>query len=249
MKLVDTVDLVLDTLDSNPQFSYFMLDGQTIVLEDYLEIRPENASRLRSLATQGRLLVGPWYLQPDEFLVGGESLIRNLQMGRRISEGYGGAMLVGYVPDTFGHIAQLPQLLRGFGIDNAVFWRGVGPEITHDSFRWRAPDGSDVLAAWLRDDLGYSNAALLPTNAEALAGRARVLASRMEAWADGRRTLLLMNGSDHLMPQPELPAALAEANERLRDSHLHLRIGTLPEYIATLRESASTSEVQSYLGE
>src|SRR5215469_18077040 len=194
MKLVDTVDLVLDTLDSNPEFSYFMLDGQTIVLEDYLEIRPENASRLKSLATQGRLLVGPWYLQPDEFLVGGESLIRNLQMGRRISAGYGGAMPVGYVPDTFGHVAQLPQLLRGFGIDNAVFWRGVGPEIKQDSFRWCSPDGSEVLAIWLRDDLGYSNAAMLPTDALALAARVQVIASRMRTWANGRNLLLLMNG-------------------------------------------------------
>jgi mannosylglycerate hydrolase len=247
MKLVDTLDSVLDILDSDPDFSYFMLDGQTIVLEDYFEIRPENASRLKSHTREGRLLVGPWYLQPDEFLVGGESLIRNLQMGQRISEGYGGAMPVGYVPDTFGHIAQLPQLLRGFGIDNAVFWRGVGPEITFDSFRWCAPDGSEVLAAWLRDDLGYSNAALLPTDAEALTARVQVIVSRMQPWANGRKTLLLMNGSDHLMPQPELPAALARANDRLRDSHLHLRIGTLPEYIAALRESAS--EEQSYSGE
>jgi alpha-mannosidase len=249
MKLVDTLDLVLDILDSDPDFSYFMLDGQTIVLEDYLEIRPENAARLKAHASKGRLLVGPWYLQPDEFLVGGESLIRNLQQGRRISEGYGGAMPVGYVPDTFGHVAQLPQLLRGFGIDNAVFWRGVGPEIKHDSFRWRAADGSEVLAAWLRDDLGYSNAAVLPTDAEALAARVRVIASRMQPWANGRTTLLLMNGSDHLMPQPELPAALAQANARLQDSHLHLRIGTLPHYIAALRQAASTSEEQSYSGE
>ncbi len=83
MRLVRAVDAVLDTLDADPAFSYFMLDGQTIVLDDYLEVRPENAPRLRRLAREGRLLVGPWYLQPDEYLVGGESLIRNLQFGRR----------------------------------------------------------------------------------------------------------------------------------------------------------------------
>src|SRR5258706_266196 len=97
LRLVRTVDLVLDTLERDPAFTCFMLDGQTIRLDDYLEVRPENAERLRSLARAGRLLTGPWYVQPDEFLVGGESLIRNLQLGRRMAEPYGGAMPVGYL--------------------------------------------------------------------------------------------------------------------------------------------------------
>src|SRR5947209_3790968 len=97
MRLVRAVDLVLDTLEADPNFTHFMLDGQTIVLEDYLEVRPENAERLRRLARDGRLQIGPWYLQPDEFLVGGESLIRNLLVGRRMGEAYGGVMPVGYV--------------------------------------------------------------------------------------------------------------------------------------------------------
>src|SRR5215469_15623097 len=151
MKLVRAVDKVLEALETDPEFSYFMLDGQTIVLEDYLEVRPENAERLQRLAQQGRLLIGPWYLQPDEFLVGAESLIRNLQTGRRMAEPYGGAMPVGYVPDTFGHNAQLPQILRGFGLDTAVFWRGLLPEVESGAFRWVAPDGSDVLVVWLHD--------------------------------------------------------------------------------------------------
>src|SRR5215469_15345308 len=238
MKLVDTVDLVLTTLESDPAFSFFMLDGQTIVLEDYLEIRPENASRLETLARQGRLLLGPWYLQPDEFLVGGESLIRNLQMGRRMGRSYGGVMPVGYVPDTFGHIAQLPQILRGFQIDNAVFWRGVGPEVKKDAFYWKAPDGTEVLVAWLNDEFGYSNAARLPLEAEALAARVELIARRMQPRAS-TSTLLLMNGSDHLMPQTGLPSVLEAANQRLRDQHLHLRIGTLPEYIGRLKEAAT----------
>ena len=95
MRLVRTVDKVLDLLEADPRFTYFTLDGQTIVLEDYLEVRPENAERLRRLAREGRLLIGPWYLQPDEFLVGGESLVRNLLVGRRMAEAYGGAMPIG----------------------------------------------------------------------------------------------------------------------------------------------------------
>ena len=235
MRLVRTVDKVLDALERDPDFRYFMLDGQTIVLEDYLAIRPENAERLRTLAQQGRLLVGPWYLQPDEFLVSGESLIRNLQIGRRMAEPYGCAMPIGYVPDTFGHIAQLPQILRGFDLDNAVFWRGVPPNVEKGLFNWVAPDGSQVRVIWLYDEFGYSNAALLPLNAEALTARVSQIADRMRAKAVSS-AFLLMNGSDHLEPQEGMPAILDEANARLAGSGLRLALGTLPQYAAMMRE-------------
>jgi mannosylglycerate hydrolase len=236
MRLVRTVDLVLDTLEADSAFTHFMLDGQTIVLEDYLEVRPENAGRLQSLARQGRLQIGPWYLQPDEFLVGGESLIRNLLVGRRMGADYGGVMPVGYVPDTFGHIAQLPQILRGFGIDNAVFWRGVPPGKEKGAFTWTAPDGAQVLVAWLYDDFGYSNAASLPLDPESLAARARLIAARMapRAVID---TSLLMNGTDHMEPQPGLPEAIAKANQLLAPDGIDLAIGTLPDYIARLKQT------------
>ncbi|HEX6819453.1 MAG TPA: glycoside hydrolase family 38 C-terminal domain-containing protein [Ktedonobacterales bacterium] len=237
MRLVRAVDKVLDVLERDPTFRYFMLDGQTIVLEDYLAIRPENELRLRALISQGRILVGPWYLQPDEFLVGGESLIRNLQIGRRMAAPYGGAMSVGYVPDTFGHIAQLPQILRGFDIDNAVFWRGVPPLVDKGLFTWTAPDGSAVRVIWLYDEFGYSNAAMLPPNAEALAARVTQIAERMRDKAVGN-VYLLMNGSDHLEPQAELPAILDKANARLAESNTRLILGTLPQYVAKMREAS-----------
>jgi len=236
LRLVRAVDLVLDTLERDPAFTCFMLDGQTVLLDDYLEVRPEHAERLRTLARSGRLLTGPWYVQPDEFLVGGESLIRNLQVGRRMAAPYGGAMPVGYLPDSFGHIAQLPQILRGFGLDNAVLWRGVGPEIKANEFRWAAADGSEVLVIWLGDEFGYSNAANLPLDGQALAVRAQQVAERLRPRTAGSY-LLLMNGSDHLEPQVGLPAALAAANEHLRESGMELRIGSLPDFIATLRET------------
>ncbi len=241
MKLVATVDAVLDIMERDPGYARFLLDGQTIILDDYLEVRPENAARLQRLAREGRILVGPWYIQPDEFLVSGESLIRNLLRGRRMAREYGGAMNVGYVPDTFGHIAQLPQILRGFGMETAVFWRGVGPEMTGD-FRWRAPDGEEVRVVWLRD--GYGNAANLPMDGEQLARRAREIAAR---WSAENPYVLLMNGSDHLPPQAELPEMMRQANERLSADHLRLQIGTLPEYISHL--PADTSALPVHEGE
>ncbi|HEY7021396.1 MAG TPA: glycoside hydrolase family 38 C-terminal domain-containing protein, partial [Ktedonobacterales bacterium] len=241
MKLVATVDAVLDIMERDPGYARFLLDGQTIILDDYLEVRPENAARLQGLAREGRILVGPWYIQPDEFLVSGESLVRNLLRGRKMARDYGGAMNVGYVPDTFGHIAQLPQILRGFGMETAVFWRGVGPEMTGD-FRWLAPDGEAVHVVWLRD--GYGNAANLPIDGEQLTRRAREIAAR---WNADNAYVLLMNGSDHLPPQAELPEMMRQANERLSADHLRLQIGTLPEYISHL--SADTSVLPEYQGE
>lgn len=246
MRLVATVDKVLNLLETDPNFTYFMLDGQTVVLDDYLEIRPENAERLKRLAREGRILVGPWYIQPDEFLVGGEALVRNLQLGHRMAQPYGGVMPIGYVPDTFGHIAQLPQILRGFDIDNAMYWRGVPPDVTSAPFTWRGPDGSAVTVVWLHDDFGYSNAALLPLDVEALTARINMIVSRMRPKSHVD-TLLLMNGSDHMEPQEGLPAVLAEAVDRLREHGLDITIGTLPQYLRLITEA--NPPMETYCGE
>jgi len=242
MRLAHAVDKVLDVLDHDPAFSYFMLDGQTIVLDDYLEVRPENAERLRAYTQSGRILIGPWYLQPDEFLVGGEALIRNLLLGRQIGATYGGVMPVGYVPDTFGHIAQLPQILQGFGIDNAIFWRGVGQEARQSEFWWAAPDGTRVLVLHLADPVGYSNARSLPLNVDDFITRLRVMQDALLP-KSSTGVLLLMNGSDHLEPQEGLPAVIAQANARLTDAQI--TIGTLPQYIAAIKRANPTLETFS----
>jgi alpha-mannosidase len=215
IRLVRAVDKLLDILERDPGFTHFMLDGQTIVLDDYLEVEPEQEERLRQHIRAGRVLVGPWYLQPDEFLVSGEALIRNLQFGLRRAADFGEAMRVGYLPDTFGHIAQMPQILRGFGIDNAVFWRGVGDEAKNSEFYWAAPDGTKVLVIHLADPFGYSNARMMPLHPREFAARVELLAANILPKATGD-TLLFMNGSDHLEPQDGLPATIAAANALLQ---------------------------------
>ena len=102
-----------------------MLDGQMAVVDDYLEVRPEAEERLRALAAAGRVSMGPWYILMDEFLASGETIVRNLQMGLERGAAFGGVMDVGYLPDMFGHIAQMPQILRLAGFRDAVVWRGV----------------------------------------------------------------------------------------------------------------------------
>ena len=121
--LLENAEKILETLENDPEFQQFVFDGQTIVLEDITEIRPDWKDRLKRQILRGSLKVGPWYLMPDELLPSGEALIRNFLRGRRIAREYGSAPWpVGYLPDLFGHIAQMPQILRGFGIRTAVAW-------------------------------------------------------------------------------------------------------------------------------
>ncbi len=239
LRLVDVVDELLSLLESDPSYARFLLDGQAAAIDDYLEVRPEGEERIRDLAASGRLTVGPWYTLMDEFLVSPETIVRDLQMGIRRSAAFGGAMQVGYLPDMFGHVAQMPQILRLAGVEHAVVWRGVPSTITATGFVWEAPDGSSVRAEYL--PFGYGNGALLPDDAKALIRRVHDHLGQIGPFlvAD----LLLMNGSDHLPPQPGLGRVVAEANA-LQDE-LRFEITSLPEYL----ERAPAQGLSTWRGE
>jgi len=143
MRLVDLIDNLLNLLERDEDFKYFNFDGQTIVLEDYLEIKPQNEAKLRQYIQEGRILVGPWYQLNDEFLVSGESTIRSLLIGHLIAEDFGSVTKIGYLPDQFGNISQMPQIFQGFGIDNCLFGRGLQlVDGRKTEFIWESPDGS-----------------------------------------------------------------------------------------------------------
>ena len=210
LHLGERVDEVLDTLETDPSFTSFTLDGQAIVLEDYVEVRPENEARLRALLAAGRLEVGPSYVLPDEILVGGESLVRNLLLGRRVCRRFGvEPSNAGYLPDSFGHPAQLPQILAGFGIGTFLFSRGLGDELDDVGvvFRWRAGPAGVVACQMLPH---YDNFARLTWFHDA-EQRVRAI---VEHFGDlvrraGQEEIVLANGSDHLPIEPELSAILA----------------------------------------
>ncbi len=145
--LVDTIDSVLDILEKEPEYRAFHLDSQSIVLRDYLEIRPHKTELLVKLVKENRLLIGPWYILPEEFQVGGENLIRNLLLGHRICREYGGVSKIGYSPFSWGQISQLPQLYREFGINLIMFYRGVNSLDSHNAeFMWEGTDGTKALS-------------------------------------------------------------------------------------------------------
>jgi mannosylglycerate hydrolase len=211
LALVELIDTLIPLLERDASYPYFMLDGQMAVVDDYLEVRPEAEGRLRALAAAGRVSMGPWYILMDEFLSSGETIVRNLQMGLERGAAFGGVMEIGYLPDMFGHIAQMPQILRLAGFAHAVVWRGVPSEVTRNAFVWEAPDGSAVRAEYL--PVGYGNGAALPDDAKALVRRTRDNVTEVANFLSGDGALLCMNGSDHLMPQPSLGRVVAEAND------------------------------------
>ena len=199
----------------------FTLDGQFATLDDYLEVRPEAEPRIRRLVEEGRLAIGPWQVLMDEFLVSGETIIRNLEYGQRRGDDLGGAMSVGYLPDMFGHVAQMPQILRRAGIEQAVVWRGVPEAIDKHTFDWESPDGSSVRAEYL--PYGYSNGAYV-LDAPGLVGRAleAVRKSHRDFFDDD--PVLAMFGTDHMEPLPQLTALLEESGAAVR-------VSTLPDYL------------------
>src|SRR5439155_4937945 len=194
VRLVALLDAVLDDLETGA-LDHFWLDGQTAAVDDYLEVRLGAEGRVRGAVAAGRLGIGPWAVPMDEFVVSPETIVRNLEAGmaRRAELGAPGPA-VGYGPDVFGHVAQLPQLLRRAGIDHAVVWRGVPAAVAESAtaVRWEAPDGSAVRAEYLYGS--YANGRSLPADGPGLVARAR----SWEAEVGRRRVagLLLMNGGD-----------------------------------------------------
>ncbi|HXN03080.1 MAG TPA: glycoside hydrolase family 38 C-terminal domain-containing protein [Candidatus Dormibacteraeota bacterium] len=227
-QLVELWDQLLALTEEDPDFR-FLMDGQTVVIDDYLEVRPQAKERLEGAIRRGQIQVGPWYTLPDEFLVSGETLLRDLQRGIAAAEAHGGSMRVGYLPDSFGHAAQMPQLYHQLGFHYAAVWRGVPLEIDRVAFSWEAPDGSRILTAYMGNS--YAQGVDLPTDPAALATR---VASALEAIEPFRPTanVLLMNGNDHVLPQASLSEAIRGASGRLNGTII--RLARLDDYLATL---------------
>ncbi|MGH2511560.1 MAG: alpha-mannosidase, partial [Candidatus Limnocylindrales bacterium] len=244
MRLVELVDGLLEEMSAEDRVR-FTLDGQTATVDDYLEVRPERADRLAGLVADGRLAVGPWRILMDEFLVSGETIVRNLEMGLRRAEELGRAMRIGYLPDMFGHIAQMPQILRRAGIVDAVVWRGVPAAIDRHVFDWSAPDGSVVRCEYLLG--GYGNGRDLLSLPDRIEGKLdRFLETQLPAF--GSDEILAMYGEDHSLPLPGYAGLVAAFNAG--QDRYEIRIETLSEYLDATRqrsiaEKAWTGELRS----
>ncbi len=208
-RLVVMMDSLLDLAADG--FPHFHLDGQSAMIDDYLERRPERAAELAQRVREGRLSAGPWVAQMDEFLVSGRSHEMNLRMGLARARELGAEPTVGYLPDQFGHIGQMPRILRDGGLGWALVWRGVPEAIDRSTFRWRSTDGgAEVLCEYM--PFGYwAGAALInATEPSDLARTIQREVDRMRPFLVDDR-MLLMVGYDHAGPDATLPQRLEEA--------------------------------------
>lgn len=203
-RLLRVMDLVAAQLEDG-RLEHFLFDGQVAALEDLLaHAEPALAARVLKLVREGRIALGPWYVMADEFLCSGESLWRNLEIGMRDARAHGNCQTVGYLPDSFGHIAQMPQILRHHGISASVLWRGV--DAAHSEFDWQAPDGTRIGTLFLTQGY-YQHPFNVQDWREALGRYLGQIAPRALS-----PNLLLTQGGDHLMPHADLAARIAAFN-------------------------------------
>ncbi len=248
MKLLDLIDDNMELFEKDPDFQTFHLDGQTIVLDDYLEICPEKRELVEKYTKEGRFRVGPFYILQDEFLTSGESNVRNLQTGIRESKRYGNLTKVGYFPDAFGNAGQMPQILKQAGMEAVAFGRGVKPvgfnnelkeggqyESAYSEMMWESPDGSALLGILFAN--WYNNGMEIPVDeAEAKAYWDERL-EKAEAFA-ATDELLFMNGCDHQPVQKDLSAAIETARRLYPD--IEFKHSNFEDYIKSVKESVET---------
>lgn len=227
-RLVKLMDNLLEIMEKDPKY-IFHLDAQTIVLEDYLKIKPRNKEKLEKYIREGRIIPGPWYVQNDFFLTDGEATVRNLLIGSEIAESFGCCGKTGYIPDQFGNISQLPQIYNNFGIDTCLLGRGytfferdeedkLKKLNVPAEFYWDSKDGSRVFA--VRFTNWYNNAQRFSEDTQ----KNVLLIKHCEELYGGTDRIpyyLLMNGVDHLEAQENLCDVLPALNEALEDGKVY----------------------------
>ncbi|MHA1418587.1 MAG: glycoside hydrolase family 38 C-terminal domain-containing protein [Candidatus Heimdallarchaeaceae archaeon] len=234
-KLVDLIDNLLEIMED--QDYYFMLDGQTIVIEDYLEIRPEKKETLLELIREGRIAVGPWFLLPDEWLVGGESLIRNLETSFDLAQKFNIPLMdIAYLPDQFGHSRVIPQIITDLtNFKAAVLWRGVGKDVVTVPFHWKSHSkaSSSLFSVYMPH--GYGNAAGLSGDPSTFKEELKEHIDELLQYSPVP-VYLLMNGTDHQFPNPRLINTIKFYTEDDRAIKLSLLNDYIESLIAVIKQ-------------
>lgn len=219
--LINNMEEIMERLENDSDYPTYTLDGQTSVLEDYLTMMPQNKERLKKLVQDGRLIIGPWYTQTDEMVVGGESIVRNLLYGHKDCQEFGSCMNIGYLPDSFGQSGQMPMILNGFDIHRSMFWRGTSERMGTDKteFYWQSDDGSRVLTQLL--PLGYAIGKYLPTDFDELKKRCDKYMPVLDKGATTDH-ILIPNGHDQMPLQKNITDVVEQLHHIYPDKHFFL---------------------------
>ncbi|WP_062269700.1 glycoside hydrolase family 38 C-terminal domain-containing protein [Endozoicomonas arenosclerae] len=236
---------VIETLETESDYSVYHLDGQSSIVEDYLKVLPHMRDRMAKLVGDRKLLIGPWYTQTDSFNVAGESIIRNLKYGMHVAESLGHSMKVGYLPDTFGHNAQMPTLFKGCGIDNIIFWRGIDfdQQVEKSNFIWTSLGGDNIIACNLVH--GYGAAKNIVAEPAHLDKKIFPMVEKIKALS-GLDEVLIPSGGDQVNIDPNLPETLRIATERSPADDIY-QISSMEAYVDYLR--GQQDRFENYVGE
>ncbi len=258
LRMVNMVDHLMEIMESKPGFKYFTFDGQTSLIDDYLDIRAENADRIKKLIQEGRILIGPWYTQPNVFMVSGEAIIRNLYFGIVKGNEYGKVMKYCYLPDAFGLNSQLPQILNGFDIQDVFFWRGI-PKSYEGIFKWYGSDGSYCYAYNSRYSEGNHIIDELPFGEDKKTNNKFL--EQFESYFRKRKEVLetpfipIVNGRDMQWATDDLPEKVEFLNKHYDD--VQIKVSNFPEvnrkmveyyYNNKLEMKTYTGEIREYTG-
>ncbi|MGX7031039.1 alpha-mannosidase [Vagococcus zengguangii] len=265
MRLVELMDDLLELFETDPEFNSFHLDGQTIILDDYLEVRPEKRAAVQKAIDEGKLQIGPFYILQDDFLISSESNTRNMLIGMKESKKWGTPVALGYFPDTFGNMGQTPQMMLQAGLKSAAFGRGVKPigfdneVLADDNYTsqysemfWEGPDGSKIFGLLFAN--WYSNGNEIPTEREAAIKFWNQKLQDVEKYG-ATNHYLMMNGVDHQPVQKDVTQAIRLANELFPEyefvhsnftDYLEAVQNDLPEDLGTVNGELTSQETDGW---
>lgn len=229
--LLKDLSEVIDNLENNKGYDRFILDGQASLIEDYLKWRPDDFNRVKQLVQDKKLIIGPWYTQTDQFVISGESIVRNLQQGMDICNQFGDYMNVGYVPDSFGQESSMPQIYKGFGIQDTMFWRGVSDEeVEHTEYQWTGEDGSKINVYQIPS--GYYIGGIIDESQLDQVMRTEPFKSIVKRATT--KNIAFPNGFDQAPARKDLPKVIQKLNQNNPD--FKFKLSSIEEYIEAVKK-------------
>ena len=257
--LTELFDRVLCRLESG-ELTNFLTDGQAVIVEDMLTLKPQWKERIARFAAEGKLEIGPFYALTDMYVPSGESFFRNISTGLEIVRSLGGKTGIPYAPDAFGHNADLPAILASAGFDGYFFCRGMGDQLTppRSEFIWQDRYGRykllglaaiidifhPVTGAWICG--AYALGMDLPQKDEDFKERLEILMHDLEKYSD-LPDQLAVNGSDHLLPEDDLSGRIARFNDSATD--FTVETATIADFVARAWRNLDLKKLPAVSGE
>ena len=257
--LTELFDLVLRRLESG-ELPNFFTDGQAVIVEDMLTLKPQWKERIARFAAEGKLEIGPFYALTDMYVPSCESFFRNLKYGIEIVRNLGGVPGIPYAPDAFGHNADLPAILATAGFDSYFFCRGMGDQLdpARSEFIWKDRyDNYKLLGLSAIIDIfhpvtgrwicgAYALGMNLPQKDNEFKERLEILMNDLQKYSD-LPDQLAINGSDHLLPEDDLAGRLERFNASGAD--FVAETATIADFVARAWRNLDIKKLPSVSGE